>query len=165
MSARTACLFGILLALGSWSCGGSGAVSSSINESASFTASLPWNPLQWKVIASTVDKQASSMSTLYGNDAAVRYARSHSQQDYPAGSVLSLVTWTEREDSRWFGARIPGPVKSVEFLTVAAGAGNQPAYSYESYEGLSLHKASSSVGRSPGSRADYLLSVRAAVMP
>jgi hypothetical protein len=105
------------------------------------------------------------MSTLYGNDAAVRYARSNSQQDYPAGSVLSLVTWAQREDERWFGARIPGQMKSVEFVSVAAGSDGKPAYSYEIYEGAPLQKTSSSMGRAQGSRADYLLSQRASVMP
>ena len=66
------------------------------------------------------------MSTLYGNDVAVRYARMNPQQDYPAGSVLSLVTWVQREDGHWFGAKIPGPVKSVEFVTVTAGPNNHP---------------------------------------
>jgi hypothetical protein len=33
----------------------------------------------------------------FGNDDAVRYARSNSGQDYPDGSVLSLVTWIERD--------------------------------------------------------------------
>ncbi len=126
---------------------------------------LPRNPLQWKVITSLVDKQASTMSTLYGNDAAVRYARCNSQQNYPAGSVLSLVTWAQRDDEHWFGAKIPGQVKSVELLTVDAGPNGVRSYSYESYQGSPLEKAVSSVGPSHGSRAAYLLSLRAAVTP
>jgi hypothetical protein len=140
-------------------------VTASINERAALTASLPWNPLQWNVLTSTVDKQASTMGTLYGNDVAVRYARSNSQLDYPVGSVLSLVTWTQQEDMRWFGAKIPGQVKSVEFVSVTAGLNNQPSYSYEDYEGSPLLRTSALNGRSPGSRAAVLLSLRAAVMP
>lgn len=167
MSARIgiACYFATALAVGSWSCGGSSAVTSSINERAALTGSLPYNPLQWNVITSSIDKPGSTMSTLYGNDVAARYARSQSQQNYPPGSVLSLVTWTQQEDIHWFGAKIPGQVKSVEFVSVTAGPGSQIAYSYEDYEGSPLQKASSPVDRSPGSRAAYLLSRRAAVMP
>ena len=167
MSARngTAWFFVSVIAFGSWSCGRSGPVTASINEGAALTGSLPWNPLQWNVITSSIDKQASTMSTLYGNDAAVRYARSNAQQDYPPGSVLSLVTWTEQEDSRWFGARIPGKVKSVEFVTVTAGPNNQPSYSYQNYEGSPLVRTSMLDGHSSGSRAASLLSLRAAVMP
>jgi hypothetical protein len=145
--------------------GSSDRVPSSINEGAALTGSLPWNPLQWNVITSFTDKPASTMSTLYGNDAAVRYARSNSQPDYPAGAVLSLVTWTQQEDPHWFGARIPRQVKAVEFVSVTAGTNNQPWYSYQGYEGSPLRKASASEGLSPGSRTAYLLSQRAAVMP
>jgi Cytochrome P460 len=167
MRARVAIagFLGVLVALGSWSCGGSGAVTASINQRAALTGSLPWNPLGWNVITSSIDQRASTMSTLYGNDIAVRYARSNSQQDYPAGSVLSLVTWTQQDDIHWFGAKIPGQAKSVEFVSVTAGQDGQLSYSYESYEGSPLGRVSSAVGRSAGSRAAYLLSQRAAVMP
>src|ERR1700730_6615102 len=146
MSARvwTACFFVTVLALASLSCRSSGGVTPSINERAALTGSLPWNPLQWNLITSSIDKQASSMSTLYGNDVAVRYSRTNSQQDYPAGSVLSLVTWTQQEDGRWFGAKIPAQVKSVEFLSVTAVPDNQPSYSYENYEGSPLVRTSAS---------------------
>jgi len=161
----TVCLIVTALALGSSSCGGPGAVTPSINERATLTGSLPWNPLQWSVITSSIDKQAGTMSVLYGNDIAVRYARSDAQGNYPPASVLSVVTWTQQEDPHWFGAKIPGQPKSVEFLSVTAGAENRAAYSYEDYEGSPLRKASSSSDRSPGSRAAYMLSERAAVMP
>jgi hypothetical protein len=126
--------------------------------------SLPWNPLQWDVVTTSLDKRAATISVLYGNDAAVRYARSNSQGDYPPGAVLSLVTWAQRDDPRWFGARIPGQPESVEFLSVTA-AGNQAVYNYEAYTGSPLSKTASSAGRGAGSRAAYLLSQRAAVMP
>jgi hypothetical protein len=153
------------LAILLWSCGGSGAVTLPINERAALTGSLPWNPLQWNVITSCIDKQQATMSTLYGNDVAVRYARNNSQQEYPAGSVISLVMWTEVEDPHWFGAKMPGQVKSVEFVSVSAGPDNQTANSYEDYEGSPLRKIASPVGPSPATRAAYLLSRRASVMP
>ena len=43
--------------------------------------------------------------------------------DYKAGSVLALVTWSERDDPHWFGGRIPGMTESVEFVEVAASGG------------------------------------------
>jgi hypothetical protein len=159
-----ACFFTTVLTLGSWSCNDTGAAVAAINQPASLTGQLPGNPLQWKVITSLTDNRASTMSTLYGNDFAVRFARSGGR-DYPPGSVLSLVTWTEQDDDRWFGARIPGQVKSVEFVTVSAGPNNQSSYSYEKYEGLPLTRASAADGRTPPVRAAYLLSLRASVMP
>jgi hypothetical protein len=63
-------------------------------------------------------------------------------------------------DPHWFGARIPGQVKSVEFLSVAPGQ-----ESYQKYEGSPLTRTITSTGHPEGSRAEYLLSMRAAVMP
>jgi hypothetical protein len=159
-----ACSFAALLTLSLWGCNATSAVIPAINQSASLTGQLPWNPLQGRVITSLMDNRASTMSTLYGNDFAVRFARSGGR-DYPPGSVLSLVTWTEQEDDRWYGAKIPAQVKSVEFVSVSAGPNNQAAYSYERYEGSPMTRTSAADGRTPAVRAAYLLSLRASVMP
>jgi hypothetical protein len=112
-----------------------------------------------------IDPGNTTMSTLYGNDVAVGYARTHSQHDYPPGAVLSLVTWMQTEDSRWFGAKIPGQVKSVEFVTVGAAENGAPQYSYAAYAGNPLKKASTQESGVPPERAAYFISSRAAVMP
>jgi hypothetical protein len=161
---------GILLVLSTLGCSGDGPkVSAEINQNASlageFVGVLPANPLQWRVITSEINKAASTMSTLYGNDLAVGYARTHAQHDYPAGAALSLVTWTQQEDPRWFGAKIPAQVKFVEFVFVAAAPDGRPSYSYQEYEGTPLKKLSAEEGLIPNERAASLLAERAAVMP
>jgi hypothetical protein len=140
-------------------------VATKLNQDAALAGDLPSNPLQWRVITSAVNKQDSTMHTLFGNDVAVQYARTSSQHDYPAGSVLSLVTWKQQEDSRWFGGKIPAAPKSVEFVTVGITADHQPSYSYQNYEGAPLKKTLAKEGSTPDGRAAYLLSQRAAVMP
>jgi hypothetical protein len=40
---------------------------------------------------------------------------------YPQGSVLALVTWQQRDDPHWFGARIPDVPLSIEFVHVMPG--------------------------------------------
>jgi hypothetical protein len=161
------CIFFALSMLGCSSDGPK--VSAEINHSASLAGelveALPRNPLQWKVITSEINQTDSTMSTMYGNDVAVECARTHSQHDYPAGAVLSLVTWTQWEDPRWFGARIPANVKSVEFVAIRTGPDGRPWYSYEKYEGTPLKKLSNQEGLNPNERAADLLSQRAAVMP
>ena len=72
--------------------------------------------MEWKAITSVVDRGAETTATLFGNDAAVGAARAG--KAYPAGAVLGLVTWKQREDPHWFGARIPGTPVSVEFVVV-----------------------------------------------
>jgi hypothetical protein len=140
-------------------------ITASLNQGASLVGDLPANPLQWDVITSAINKADSTMSTLYGNDVAVRYARTNSQHAYPSGSTLALVTWSERDDSRWFGGRIPDQVRSVEFVFVGTAAAGQQQYSYLQYEGTPLQKVSIQEGATRNDRAAYLLSQRAAVMP
>jgi hypothetical protein len=144
-------------------------ISADFNQGASLAGasaeSLPVNPLRWKVITSEFNKKDSTMSTLYGNELAAGYARTNSQHDYPAGAALSLVTWTQREDGRWFGAKIPDQLRSVEFVTVEAGPDGRPLYSYQKYEGTPLKKLSADQGLTSSNRVAYLLSQRAAVLP
>ncbi len=139
--------------------------SATLNQGAFLTGDIPTNPLQWRVVTSTIDRSNSTMATLYGNDIAVDYARTHSGSNYPAGAELSLVTWTEREDPRWFGAKIPGQPKSVEFVTIGADGGGRTSYSYADYEGAPLRKTGAQDSDTPNAQAAYILSLRAAVMP
>jgi hypothetical protein len=71
------------------------------------------------VITSFADPRMGTMSTLYGNDAAIKSARSGLA--YPAGSVITLVTWSQRQDPHWFGGRIPDSLKSIERLSYPTG--------------------------------------------
>ncbi len=162
MNPRTllAYLAAAIIALVASSCSGAHATSSLFNDRATLAGALPWNPLQWQVIATLMDNHASTMSVLYGNDLAVRSARRG--ESYPSGAVLALVTWSKQDDGRWFGARIPGDAKSVEFVSVTAGASDRPANSYEIYQGSPLAKTPAPT---PDTRAAYLIALRAAVMP
>ena len=89
------------------------------NVQAALGAGLPHLVTEWKAITTVVDRGAGTTGTLFGNDAAVAAARGGVA--YPAGAVLGLVTWQQREDPHWFGARIPGQVVSVEFVEVGSG--------------------------------------------
>jgi Cytochrome P460 len=136
-----------------------------LNRSAFLIGDLPANPLQWRVIATLIDQGESSMSTLYGNDTAVDYARTHARHDFPNGSTLSRVTWTQKEDERWYGAKTPDHVKSVEFVFVKTAADGHPLYSYQKYQGTPLKRSVAEEGSTPSEGASALLSQRAAVMP
>jgi Cytochrome P460 len=139
-----------------------------VNENGSLSPAaanaLPANPLKWIVITSSIDPQASTMSTLYGNDIAVRYARSNTKHDYPAGSQIALVTWTRRDDPRYFGAKIPDHLKSIEFVTVTELPG-ETNFAYEKFEGTPLAKTASDESAKPSPSAQSLLQLRAAVLP
>ena len=135
------------------------------NHAATLPANLPANPLQWKVITSEIDHQQGTMSTLFGNDPAVQYARTHADQNYPSGSVLSFVTWNQQEDIRWFGAKIPADLRSVEFVSIDAAPNHQPAYTYRAFHGTPLRQDANQVTSSLQGRAAYIVAQRAAVLP
>jgi hypothetical protein len=133
-------------------------VATRLNDDAAI-AGLASNPMQGMVITSWIDKQSGTMSTLFGNDVAAGYARTSAEFRYPSGSVLSAVTWGQEEDPRWFGGSIPAKPRSVEIVTVGG------TYSYRRFEGSPMKQVEQEDGASPGERAAYLLSQRAAVMP
>jgi hypothetical protein len=94
--------------------------------------------LDWRVISSSVDRAHQTMAVLTGNDLAVKFAGTGA---YPDGSELALVTWLERDDPHWFGARIPGSFVGLERVTVTRGADGKLTTSYKRYAGEPLHEA------------------------
>jgi len=103
------------------------------STAAALPTGLPYQPLGWGAITMYVDPVGHTTATLYGNDTAMQAVQARGVAfegtatgsaylpEYPPGSVLALVTWTQRDDPHWFGARIPDAPQSVEFVQVAAG--------------------------------------------
>ena len=93
------------------------------NNAGNLPASLPYQPLAWNAITLYVDSATRTTATLYGNDVAMRALKNRGEAPaYTEGSVLALVTWAQREDPHWFGARIPDKPLTVEFVQAAAGS-------------------------------------------
>jgi hypothetical protein len=136
-----------------------------LNRDAELSGELPYNPLTWEVISSTLNPVDHTLATISGNEQAIAYARHHASSNYPAGSVLAVVTWGQQDDPRWFGGKIPGGVRSVEFLEVQTAADSGQNYLYSLYSGTPLRKSVSIAEKAPTSRASYLLAQKAAVMP
>jgi hypothetical protein len=133
-------------------------------HAAALPANLPYQPLGWSPLTLYVDRQAHTISVLFGNPEAVAAthprAAAPGPSNYPAGSVLALVTWVERDDPHWFGARIPDAPQSVEFVNVAAQG--QPA-GYRSFSGSALaedHDDQRAVSRPP-----FILGLPPAALP
>jgi hypothetical protein len=108
-------------------------------HAATLPASLPYQPLDWNAITLFINQQTHTMSILFGNAQAVTAANPHVSSSaapvYPAGAVLALVTWVQRDDPHWFGARIPDAPQSVEFVQIGSPA--QPA-TYRRFSGPEL---------------------------
>lgn len=127
-------------------------------------AGLPFDPAQWSVITSEINPGASTMSTLYGNDVAMQAARTGMQPAYPNGAVLALVTWSRTDDDRWFGARVPDVVESVEFVSITTTPDHRPTPRYEPFGGAPLKPITRSDEESR-QRIKHMLGARASVMP
>jgi hypothetical protein len=128
------------------------------DQAGSLPDSVGGHPLMGKVIASFVNLREGTMSSLYGNDAAVRNARLG--QAYPAGADISLVTWSQRDDPHWFGGRIPKGLISVETVRFRDGGVSD----YSRYEGMPLVKKAVAADV-VAARVQYLTGKKASVLP
>jgi hypothetical protein len=136
-------------------------LATTLNYDATLKGELAANPMQGKVITSWINTKDHTMSTLFGNDPAIKDARAKETPDYRPGSVLSLVTWSWQEDPRWFGGNIPQKPRSVEVVTVKEGN----VYVYQKYECSPLKQVANEESATPGEDAMNLLSQHAAAMP
>jgi hypothetical protein len=130
-----------------------------VNNAAALPANLPYQPLSWSAITMYVDPKTRTTATLYGDDAAMRAVLA--RQAAPAGAVLALVTWAQRDDPHWFGARIPGVPVSVEFVSVA---GARETSNYRRFAGAGLIEESSAAGAAP-QRTSFVLGLAPAILP
>jgi len=139
-------------------------------KSHDFIFTMPIHPesasgLKDKVISSSIQPQEGTMSTLYGNNIAAHFARSQRGNEYPSGSVLTLVTWKQKEDDHWFGARIPSATQFVETVSITDSVIGTPTSVYEKYRGTSHEKMNDQKMADSKERMKNILSRRASVMP
>jgi hypothetical protein len=130
------------------------------NAAAALPVSLPFQPLGWSAITMYVDPKTHTTATLYGNGAAIEAVQTNrTVPAYPAGAVLALVTWAQRDDPHWFGARIPDRPLSVEFVQVAAGG--QPS-GYRRFAGTGFAEDR---GADTAQRTTFVLGLAPAWLP
>ncbi|HTB77863.1 MAG TPA: hypothetical protein VK762_31675 [Polyangiaceae bacterium] len=117
------------------------------------------------LLSSSADDAGLTMTTLYANGPGVAHARSGREGPYPAGSMLARVMWTQRDDPHWFGGRIPGPVLSVETVTVAAGPDGKASYAHQEYRPAAASPAAPLEGPALQVRIDAFLAEKASPLP
>jgi Cytochrome P460/Haem-binding domain len=120
--------------------------------------------MEENVISSSIRRQDGTMSTLYGNQIAVHFARTQEMGQYPEGSRLTMVTWKQKEDDHWFGARIPGPVQIVETVFVSDSGGKL----YPLYERKDMNSTGAFTARVTADtklRTSYILGQHPSIMP
>lgn len=129
------------------------------NAAAALPAGLPYQPLGWTPVTLYVDRGLHTMSALFRNTSAA--PGSSAGAFYPEGTILALVTWGEREDPHWFGARIPGDPRLVEFLQIGRGGQEE---SYRRYAGSTL-KEMKTTGDAAAQRVRFLLALKPGYIP
>jgi hypothetical protein len=135
------------------------------NQQAALPSSVPVPVLENRVIASSVDRQQHTMSTLTGNDIAVTSARAATGSSYPESAVLTLATWNQRDDPHWFGARIPATPRTVETVAITRGANGQLVPTYHLFAGTPLQLIAHPDPTQAAARQAEILAQRASVMP
>ena len=135
------------------------------NNAAALPATLPYQPLGWSAITMYVDPNTRTTATLYGDDAAMRAVQARGASAgapaYPEGAVLALVTWAQRDDPHWFGARIPDAPLSVEFVQLTLAG--QPS-GYRRFAGTGLVEDQVAAGVAEA-RTRFVLGLSPARMP
>jgi hypothetical protein len=138
------------------------------NRAAALPVNLPYQPLDWSAITMYVDPKTHTTATLYGNDTAMQAVRakgaamgSPKTPAYSADAVVALVTWAQRDDPHWFGARIPDKPLSVEFVQVAPEGRPSLYRHFAGPEYLEDHPAAVFAGQ----RANLLQSLVPAQLP
>ena len=101
------------------------------------------------------------MSTLYGNALALQKSKDLSEA-LVGGESFTLVTWKQQPDEHWFGANIPGDLKSVEVLKSNSN-GAIVVLNYQRYEGKTLVLTTDTLDKSE--RIKFMLIQRPSVMP
>jgi hypothetical protein len=72
-----------------------------------------------QLITTFANRSQQTMSTLYGNETALKAAMMNTRNREP-GAVYALVTWNQANDKYWYGSYISGSLKSVETIRINA---------------------------------------------
>lgn len=133
-----------------------------INQKASLPEALNWEAARYKVITSFIDKKDSTMSILYGNDLARKTFIASENRVIP-GETLALVTWKQKADENWFGARIPGTVNTIELIKTSTQNAGVPAIAYSLYKGKEFNLSKDTTNNQ--TRIKYIFGQQPSVMP
>jgi len=132
-----------------------------INTKASIPEHFAISNKKYKVITTFLNRKDSTTSLLYGNEIAYNAAHHHQHSSVP-GEVFILVTWKQQPDAHWFGANIPGELRSIETMTTAGNA-DTSTISYERRTGSALALVSDTTGQN--ARSNFILAQEASIIP
>jgi len=134
-----------------------------LNTKASLPASFNFKNKGLHVITSSVNKRENTTAVLYGNAAAQKFAATTAPTD-SIGVLMTLVTWNQEDDERWFGGRIPGDLLCAETVTIT-GTPAAPQIKFELFNGALLTRETNTDSVDTAQRIKYILGRKASILP
>ena len=132
-----------------------------VNENASLPASFDFNAMNLKVVTSSINHKKQTMMTLYGTDLAIDDLKDNPGKVNGKERILALVTWSQKDDPYWYGAKIPNNLLSVEVIKSKLPFSENTEIVYQKYEGKELKK----VNADGTNRVSTILSMKPSIMP
>ncbi|MCF2443963.1 hypothetical protein L0657_08355 [Dyadobacter sp. CY345] len=133
-----------------------------INSHASLPASFGFSEMNLKVISSLINKKDGTMSILYGNEKTALRLREN-VDSVMSGEQLTLLTWKQKEDDHWLGAKIPDQLLFAETVRAEHDDKGEMQVKYEKFNGSELVRDVDTLGNA--SRKAFLLAQRPSIMP
>ncbi|CAI8810719.1 hypothetical protein [Chryseobacterium sp. IT-36CA2] len=132
-----------------------------VNENASLPESFDFNAMNLKVVTSSINHKKQTMMTLYGTDSAIDDLKDDAEKIKGKERILALITWSQKEDPYWYGAKIPNNLLSVEIIKSQQPFSENSQILYQKYEGKDLKK----VNAEGVDRIHTILSMKPSIMP
>ncbi|MDR3025049.1 hypothetical protein [Chryseobacterium sp.] len=132
-----------------------------VNENASLPENFDFNAMNLKVVTSSINHKEQTMMTLYGTDSAIDELEDYPEKSNNKERILALITWSQKEDPYWYGAKIPDHLLSVEVIKSGLPFSDNSNIQYQKYEGKELKK----VNADGADRIRTILSMKPSIMP
>ncbi|MHC6201527.1 hypothetical protein [Elizabethkingia miricola] len=132
-----------------------------VNKNASLPENFDFNAMNLKVVSSSINLKKQTMITLYGNPSAINELKGIPDKDDNKERILALITWSQKDDPYWYGAKIPDHLLSVEVIKSEKSFIENSKIQYQRYEGKYLKK----VNVDGTNRINKILSIKPSIMP
>jgi hypothetical protein len=82
------------------------------------------------VICSLINNKQGTISLIYGNDLAIKYAQD-TLSTHVKGEKFVMVTWMQKPMPHWYGTNMNGNILSVETVNVSQTPNGNVMYDYQ----------------------------------
>ncbi|MFZ4929095.1 hypothetical protein [Chryseobacterium sp. Mn2064] len=131
------------------------------NKNASLPEKFDFNAMDLKVVTSSLHYKKQTTMTLYGTASAIDELKGNPGKKENGERTLTLITWSQKDDPYWYGAKIPDHLLSVEVIKSNKPFAEHSEIQYQKYEGKELKKVNSE----GADRIRAILSMKPSIMP